>query len=133
VAVEYQAEIVQKLCNTVNGDILHALLEHKRKVEAGKDGGNIEENAILLGILESLEHVLNLTPFRMTGEYITLGKELVREYEFDEHPETLDNEDVKTIEVEVLRCGWKVGGRVVIKPKVFEVKTRELTTAEIRA
>lgn len=131
VSFEIKADIVQKLCNTVNGDLLHALLEHKLKTEAGQDRCNIEENAILLGIFEALENVLNLTPYRTDGERLTANKQAVREYDFDEHPEFLDSENAEKLEVEVLRCGWKIGGRIVIKPKVFEVKTRELITAGI--
>lgn len=131
VSFEIKTDIVQKLCNTVNGDLLHALLEHKIKTEAGQDRGNIEENAILLGIFKALEHVLDLTPYRSDRERLAVSKEAVREYDFDEHPESLDNENAKKLEVEVLRCGWKIGDRIVIKPKVFEVKTKELITAGI--
>lgn len=131
VSFEIKTDIVQKLCNTVNGDLLHALLEHKVKTDSGQDRGNIEENAILLGIFEALEHGLDITPYRSDGERLVISKEALREYDFDEYPASLHNENVKKLEIEVLRCGWKMGGRLVIKPKVFELNTKELLTSSI--
>ena len=130
VSIDIKKEIVQKLCNTVNGDLLHALFEQKVKAEKGQDSGHIEENAIMIGILEALEQVLDLTPYRSDGERLTVSKETVRAYDFYEYPESLDNND-KKLEVEILRCGWKINGKLVIRPKVFEVRNNERIRAGI--
>ena len=132
IALDVKTEIVKKLCNTVNGDLLHALLEHKMRTEKGQDSGHTEENAILLGILEALEQVLDLTPYRSDGERLAVSKKTVQAYDFEEYPESLDNDKDEKLEIEVLRCGWKIDSRIVIKPKVFELKAEDHITTGIR-
>ena len=129
VAFEVSADIVQKLCRNVNGDLLHALLEHRRKIETGADGGDIGDNAMMLGILETLETCLKLTPHKLDGERFSITRESAREYEFDVYPESLNTEAKERLEIEVLRCGWKIGTKVVIKPKVIEVIVGKMLTA----
>lgn len=121
---EIKAEIVKKLCNSVNGDLLSALLEHKKNVEEkGRfEGENQEANSIILGIYDALVSVLNLSPHKREGEKFFVTRESAREYDFDEHPEALDDERIQKFQVEVLRCGWKLGEKVVVKPKVFEFR-----------
>ena len=40
---------------------------------------------------------------------------------------------VRKLEFEVLRCGWKIDRKNVIKPKVFEVMEKVQITATLRA
>ena len=124
VSLEIKADIVQKLCNTVNGDILNALFDHKKHVEAGKDNGDIKENAILLSVLDALENILNLAPYRRVGERFSINGKSAKKYSFEEYPASLEDGDDQGFEVEVLRCGWKVNNKIIVKPVIFEVKTR---------
>jgi len=117
---EVKGCIVRDLCKSVNGDILHELLEHKMRLEAGRLGNSIEQNAILSGIFDTLTEVLHLAPVRAAGERFTVSRNSAKEYNFEEHPEALDDEKIEQFEVEVLRCGWKVESKMVVKPMVFE-------------
>lgn len=121
---EIKAEFVKKLCNSVNGDLLSALLEHKKIIEekGRNEEGNTKANSIILGIFDSLISVLNLSPYKSAGEKFFVTRESARDYDFDEHPESLDEEGIQKFQVEVLRCGWKLGEKVVVKPKVFEFR-----------
>ncbi|MBI5846632.1 MAG: hypothetical protein HZB31_01520 [Nitrospirae bacterium] len=120
ITLEVKGCIVRDLCKSVNGDILHELSEHKRRREAGRLGNSIEQNAVLGSIFDTLTDVLQLAPVRNVGERFSLSRTTAKDYEFDEHPQALDDEKVEHFEVEVLRCGWKVGSRLIVRPIVFE-------------
>lgn len=120
ITLEVKGCIVRDLCKSVNGDILHELLEHKKRLEAGRLGNSIEQNAVLSGIFDTLTEVLQLAPVRSAGERFTVSRNSAKEYNFEEHPEALDNEKIEQFVVEVLRCGWKVENKMVVKPMVFE-------------
>ena len=62
-----------------------------------------------------------LCPFKIEGEKSSVTRETAKNYDFDEIPDSLANERVQKFEVEVLRCGWKIGDKEIQKPKVFEV------------
>lgn len=121
---EIKAEIIKKLCNSVNGDLLCALLGNIKSIEEkGRfEGINNEANFIILGIFDALVSVLNLSPYKSAGEKFFVTRESARDYDFDKHPEALDDEEIQKFQVEVLRCGWKLGEKVVVKPKVFEFR-----------
>ncbi|MBI5641502.1 MAG: hypothetical protein HZA17_13865 [Nitrospirae bacterium] len=127
---EVRKEIVRGLCNSVNGDILHALLGHKKRMDEGKYGDNFEQNAILTGVLDTLTQVLDLKPARAEGERIFIRKDSAAEFTFEEYPGAMDNPDLGKFEIEVLRCGWKVKGKVVIKPVVFEKINETVSISE---
>jgi hypothetical protein len=120
VAVEVKSTIVRELCRSVNGDILHELVEHKKRVEHGILGNSIEQNALLSGIFDTLTDVLDLSPVKAPGAQFSVSKEVAKNYVFEEYSETIDDENIENFRVEVLRCGWRVGGKVVVKPTVFE-------------
>lgn len=120
ITLEVKGCVVRDLCKSVNGDILHELMEHKKRTEAGRLGSSIEQNAVFAGIFDTLTHVLHLSPVRTHGERFIVVKKKAKEYDFDEYPEALSNESVEQLEVEVLRCGWRVGHKLVVKPTVFE-------------
>jgi hypothetical protein len=120
VTVEVKSNIVRELCRSVNGDILHELLEHKKEVEHGNLGNSIEQNAVLSGIFDTLTDVLDLSPVKAPGERFSVSKETAKGYVFEEYPEAMDDENLEHFRVEVLRCGWRVGGKLVVKPTVFE-------------
>ncbi|MEF9475378.1 MAG: hypothetical protein L0958_01470 [Candidatus Mariimomonas ferrooxydans] len=124
VSFEIKANIVQKLCNTVNGDILNALFDHQKQIETGRDNGNIKENTILLSVLDALVNILNLVPYRRVGERFTINGKSAKKYSFEEYPVSLKDDDNQNFEVEVLRCGWKVNDKITVKPVVFNVKPR---------
>jgi len=122
VSFEIKANIVQKLCTTVNGDILNALFDHKKQIDTGRDNGSIKENTILLSVLDALVNILNLAPYRRVGERFSINGKSAKQYSFEEHPASLKDDDNQNFEVSVLRCGWKVDGKITVKPVVFEVK-----------
>ena len=120
ISLEVKADTVKGLCSSVNGDILHALLEQKKRVDEGRDSADIEKNAIMLGIFDTLIRVLDLESVGTPGERIQVTRETVKQYDFEEYPEALNTAETKTFKVAVLRPGWKIGETMVIKPKVFE-------------
>ena len=121
IGFDVRREIVRGLCNSVNGDILNELLMHQRKMDEGQVGVDIGQNAAMAGIFDCLTTALAVSPYREPGERFSIRKTDVREYDFEEYPESLADEGTDKIEVEVLRAGWKVQGRVVVKPTVCEV------------
>lgn len=127
---EVKKEIINKLCCSVNGDILHVLIEHKNRVESGKDDGNIEQNAVLLGVYDTLSNTLGIEPFKAKGERLRISRDSAKSYEFEDYPEALGDETVKNFEIEVLRPGWKAEGRVVVKPVVFEARAEKALTGK---
>ena len=118
-----KVDIVQGLCNTVHGDILHSLADYNMQIESDNNEGNRERHVMLVGIFDTLVNVLDLSPYKKDGQRFFLRRDFVKEYDFEEHPEALDDENVQEFEVEVVRCGWKVKNKVVVKPKVFQVKS----------
>ena len=120
IALEVRGCVVRDLCRSVNGDILHELLEHKRRMEAGRLGNSIEQNAVLGGIFDTIAEVLHLAPVRSAGERFSVSRNSAKEYNFEKYPEALGNESIEQFEVEVLRSGWKVGNKLIVKPTVFE-------------
>lgn len=120
VLFEVKRDIVKGLCSSVNGDILNELLQHKIKMSVGSPGISMEHNAILMGIFDTLANVLDLSPYRMQGERFAINKASAKDYIFENYPESLDKEEVDRIEAVVLRPGWKIQGKVVVKPTVFE-------------
>lgn len=127
IAFDVRREIVQGLCSSVNGDILHELLEHQRRVDEGVIGVSVEHNAILSGIFDCLRTTLAISPHREPGERIRIRREDAREYSFEAYPASLDDEKMEKLTVEVLRAGWKVQDKVVVKPTVCEVVCEEAT------
>ena len=121
ISLEVRREIVKGFCSSVNGDILHELLLHQRRMHEGHVGGSVEHNAVLSGIFDCLTTTLDLLPFLEPGERLSIRKADVRGYSFEEYPESLDEEGKEKIDVEVLRAGWKVQGKVVVKPTVCEI------------
>lgn len=120
---EFKADFVKKLCNSINGDLLSALWNHKKSIEEKQitDGEKKEADIILLGVFDALKKSLDLSPFKIEGEKFSVTRETAKNYDFDEIPDSLTNERIQKFEVEVLRCGWKIGEKVIQKPKVFEV------------
>lgn len=121
ISLEVKADIVKGLCSSVNGDILHALYEQKKRVDEGRDSGDIEKNAVMLGIFDTLISVLDLESVGTPEERIHITRETAKQYDFEEYPEALNAAETKTFKVAVLRPGWKIGETMVIKPKVFEI------------
>ncbi|MCX5718222.1 MAG: hypothetical protein NTW44_08000 [Nitrospirae bacterium] len=130
---EVKKEIINRLCRSVNGDILHALIEHKNRVESGKDDGNIEQNAVLLGVYDTLSNTLGIEPFKAKGERLRVSRDSAKDYEFEDYPESLGDETIEGFEIEVLRPGWKAENRVAVKPVVFEVRAEKALTAADRS
>lgn len=120
---EFKADFVKKLCNSINGDLLSALWNHKKSIEEKQitDGEKKEADIILLGVFDALKKSLDLSPFKIEGEKFSVTRETAKNYDFDEIPENLNDDRGQNIEVEVLRCGWKIGDKVIQKPKVFVV------------
>ena len=120
---EFKADFVKKLCNSINGDLLSALWNHKKSIEEKQitDGEKKEADSVLLGVFDALKKSLDLSPFKIEGEKFSVTRETAKNYDFDEIPDSLTNERIQKFEVEVLRCGWKIGEKVIQKPKVFEV------------
>jgi hypothetical protein len=120
---EIKSNLVHKLCNSVNGDLLSALWEHKRVIEEGEVVSEKEEEAglILLGVFEVLAKYLDLQSYKAKGERLFVTRETAKYFDFDEIPENLNDDRVQDIAVEVLRCGWKIDDKVIQKPKVFVV------------
>ena len=131
VSLEVKSEIVKGLCSSVNGDILHALLEQKKRVEEGRDSGDIEKNAVMLGILDTLSSVLNLEAVGCPGERISVARANAKQYDFEEYPEALNDTGKKTFDVMILRPGWKMKETIVVKPKVFEAGPKKNVEYEI--
>ena len=123
IAFEVKADFVRRLCNSVHGDLLGALWNHRKMTEERQaaDGENKEVLATLDGVLDVLVKYFSLRPCKSQGERISVPRESLKEFEFDEVPESLGDPKVRQVEVEVLRCGWKIGEKVIQKPKVFEV------------
>ncbi|OGP60991.1 MAG: hypothetical protein A2162_07280 [Deltaproteobacteria bacterium RBG_13_52_11b] len=126
-AFEIKTEFIKKLCNSVHGDLLGALWNQQKKVEEKQvtDRENEEVVAILCGVFEVLVKYFDLRPYKFQGERLFVSRESARNFDFDEVPENLDDEKVQKVEVEVLRCGWKIGDKVIQKPKVFGVSSSE--------
>jgi len=101
--------------------LLTALQNEKKVIEEGGIVGEKEAGMMLLGVFEVLIDYLDLHPCRTEGEKLVVTQETARNFEFDENPESLGDHRVRNIEVEVLRCGWKIGDKVIQKPKVFAV------------
>jgi hypothetical protein len=120
---EIKSSFVHKLCNSVHGDLLSALWDHKRLTEEDEVVGEKEKGAgvILLGVFEVLAKFLDLQSYKANGERLFVTREMAKYFDFDEIPENLNDDRVQDIEVEVLRCGWKIGEKVIQKPKVFVV------------
>ena len=121
---EIKIEIVKSLCCSVNGDILHSLWEQKDRIEKGKFGNSIEENSLIIGLYDTLVTILNIHHFRIPGETLTITKDTAKSYTFEEYPESLDNEAISEFTIEILRPGWKVDDKIVIKPIVFELSSK---------
>ena len=123
IAFEIKADFIKRLCNSVHGDLLSALWVHGKKMEEEQptDSENREAVAILSGVLEVLMKHFDLRPYKLEGERFPVTGRTAKDYEFDEIPENLGDEKGQKVEVEVLRCGWKVGEKAVQKPRVFEV------------
>ena len=121
---QIKSDIVQRLCNTVNGDILHALADYNMQIESVNNEDNREQHDMLVGIFDTLVNVLDLSPYKKDGQRFFMRPDFVKRFDFEEHPEALDDESTQEFEVEVLQCGWKVKDKVVVKPKVFQVKSR---------
>lgn len=120
---EIRAALVKNLCNSVNGDLLSAVWKHKKRLEEqGTGEGNREADVILLGVFSAFENVLNITPYKSEGDKISITRDSSKDYDFDVHPDALDDESIQEFEAEVLRGGWKIENRVIIKPKVFEIR-----------
>ena len=123
ISFEIKSDFVQKLCNSVHGDLLSALWNHKMLTE---DNGVINERekeigAVLLGVFDVLVKFLDLQSYKARGERLFVTHETAKHFDFDEIPENLNDNRVQNVEVEVLRCGWKIGDKVIQKPKVFAV------------
>lgn len=125
IAFEVKSDFVRRLCNSVHGDLLGALWNHRKMREESQavDGENKEVLATLDGVLDVLVKYFSLRPCKSQGERFSLSRESLKEFEFDEVPESLGDPKVRQVEVEVLRCGWKIGEKVIQKPKVFEVSS----------
>jgi hypothetical protein len=125
IAFEIKTEFIKKLCSSVHGDLLGALWNYRKEMEDKQavDGANTEAGVILLGIFEVLMQFLDLHPHRCGGDRFVVTRESAKQLEFDEVPRKLDDERGQEIEVEVLRCGWKIGEKVIQKPRVFEVSS----------
>ncbi|MBI5640596.1 MAG: hypothetical protein HZA17_09240 [Nitrospirae bacterium] len=52
------------------------------------------------------------------------------DYTFEVHPASFDDPNRDRFEVEVLRSGWKVNGKLIVKPVVFEVNQGPLSISE---
>ncbi len=122
-SLEIKSDFVQKLCNSVNGDLLSALWNHQLETEEDETIPEREKEAgaILSGVFEVLVKFLGLQCYKATGERLTVTHETAKVFNFDEIPEKLNDRRVHGIEVEVLRCGWKIGNKVIQKPTVFVV------------
>ena len=118
---EVKSNLLQKLCNSVHGDLLSALRNQKRAIEEGEviDEKEKEARVILLGVFEVLADFLDLQFYKAEGERFFVTREAAGNFEFDEIPEKLHDDRVQNIEVEVLMCGWKIGDKVIQKQKVF--------------
>ena len=123
IAFEVKTDFVRRLCNSVHGDLLSALWTHRKMTEERQavDGENKEVLATLDGVLDVLVKYFSLRPCKSQGERLFVSRESAKGFEFDEVPENLGDQKVRQVEVEVLRCGWKIGEKVTQKPKVFEV------------
>lgn len=125
IAFEVKTNLIKELCNSVHGDLLSALWNHQKKIEEKqvREGENKEVVFILLGVFEVLVKYFDLRPCKFQGERFFVSRETAKGFDFDEIPENLDDERVQKVEVEVLRCGWKIGEKVIQKPRVFEVSS----------
>ncbi|MBI4699251.1 MAG: hypothetical protein HY758_10215 [Nitrospirae bacterium] len=122
VSFDIKRDMVNELCNSVDGDILHALHELNNNIDVLKTKANEEQLQSMVNLYETITRSLNITPFRYAGERFSLRKPSVKKYKFDEYPESLDVNSIDEFEVEVLRCGWKMADKIIIKPVVFEVE-----------
>lgn len=121
VSLEVRSEIVKSLCETVNGDILAALAERRSELNEGRHGEKFDENALVGGVFEALVGSLRLTQVGRKGERSAVTRHAARDYNFEDYPESLSDESVSRFSVEIVRPGWKVDGRTVVKPKAVEV------------
>lgn len=123
ISFEIKANFIKSLCNSVHGDLLSALWIEQKKIEEKQvtDGEHKETVSILLGVFEVLMKYLDLRPHKTQGERIYVSRESAKDYDFDENPKNLGDQRSKKVEVEVLRCGWKIGEKVIQKPKVVGV------------
>lgn len=123
ISFETKSTLIDHLCNSVRGDLLSALWNYQKMTEEkqGTDGKDEEVGVILLGVFEVLAKYFDLRPYKSQGERFFASRETAKDFDFEEIPEEIHNERVEKVEVEVLRCGWKIGDKVVRKPKVFLV------------
>lgn len=124
IGFDIRREIVREFCRSVNGDILHELLMHQRKMDEGQVGTDMGQNAAMAGIFDTLTTTLAVSPYREPGDRLSIRKTDAGEYDFEEYPESLAAEGLEKIGVEVLRAGWKVQGKIVVKPTVCEIAER---------
>jgi len=129
ISFEIRKEIVQKLVGSVNGDLLHALCERVGQLEQGAGRNDLAGNAIILGLHDVLMDELRVSPFHKEGERLSIRSTSMKEYDFETYPETSESEDSGSLAIEVLSCGWKVDGKVVVKPKVNQQDIAELARA----
>ena len=123
VSFETKSTLIDKLCNSAQGDLLTALWNHQAAVgkKQGTDGKDEEVSVILLGVFEVLTRYLDLRPYKSQDERFFVSRETAKDFDFEEIPEKMHHGRVQKVEVEVLRCGWKIGDKVVRKPRVFSV------------
>ena len=124
VSFDVKRDIVNELCNSVDGDILHALIEFNRNIDVLKTKANEDQLQIMLTLYDAITRVFDITPVHYSGARVNLHKQSVKNYKFDQYPESLSDDNIDDLEVEVLRCGWKMADKIIVKPVVFEVKNR---------
>lgn len=115
---EIRKEIVKKLVGSVHGDLLQALCERVEQLESGCHRNDVALNAILLGFYEVLFSELSIAPLHKEGEKFSIRAASLQDYDFDTSPDLSDETRMDKLTVEVLSCGWKVDGKMVIKPKI---------------
>ena len=123
---EIRCDLVKSLCHSVNGDILYAIWEYIRRLDEGKFLSNIEENSIIRGMYDTLTAILKMQPYRFPGEMVTIRKDAAKEFTFEEAPESLCDETADRLSFEILRPGWKVDDKIVVKPVAFESNSKSL-------
>lgn len=130
ISFEIRKEIASKLATSVHGDILHALCERIAQLESGDGRGDVLGNAILLGLHESLLQELNISAFHKDAEKLNIRATSVQEYDFESYPSALDTVGTGRLSIQVVNCGWKVDGKVVVKPKVMELLNADATICQ---
>jgi hypothetical protein len=123
ISFETKSSLIDKLCGSVQGDLLIAIRNYQKMIEEKQrtDGKDEEAGSILLGVFEVLAKYLDLRPCKSQGERFFVSPESAKNFDFEEIPEKLEHGRVQRVEVEVLRCGWKIGEKIVRKPRVFSV------------